>query len=120
MPRVWHLLSLFDETQNSQTMKVYINHERGTNPVVQNAVLWALECKIPVTLVYANVVFEVEVWNTFLKAMWHGLAEASKTDSGFAVKRRYPVRVITDSGSRYSTEVWFDEECRGLRYVSLY
>lgn len=110
----------FCETFYSQTMKVYINHEKGSNPVVRNAVLWAIDRKVPTTLVFDNVVFTVETWNTFLKAMWHGLAEASKTDSGFAVRKRYPVHIVTDGGSRYSTEVWFDEECRGLRYVSLY
>lgn len=101
-------------------MKVYIDHEKGTNPVVQNAVLWALDEKIPVTLVFKNVVFDVEVWDTFLRAMWHGFAVASQSDSGFAMKKRYPVNVVTDGGCRYSTEVWLDEECRGMRYVSLY
>lgn len=100
-------------------MKVYINHEKGTNPVVKNAVLWALDNKVPTSLVWNNVVFEVEVWNTFLKAMWHGFAEASKTASGFALRKKYPVQIVTDRGSRYSTDVWFDEQCRGLRYVSL-
>lgn len=120
LPRVWLLLSLFVETLNSQTMKVYINHEQGTNPVVQNAVLWALEKKIPTSLMWGNVVFDVEVWNTFLKAMWHGYCEASKTNSGFAIRKRYPVRIVTVDGTQYSTDVWLDEQCRGLRYVSLY
>lgn len=101
-------------------MKIYINHEKGTNPVIQNAVLWALDNKIHTTLLWGNVVFEVEVWDTFLRALWHGYAKASKGNSGFSMRKKYPVRIQTDTGSRYSTEVWFDEQYRGLRYVSLY
>lgn len=101
-------------------MKVIINHEKGTNPVLQNAVLWALDNKVPTSLKWGNVVFNVEVWNTFLKAMWHGFAEASKTSQGWALKKRYHVMVETDGGSLYQTEVWLDEECRGMKYVSLH
>ena len=101
-------------------MKVYINHEGGSNPVIQSAVLWALDNKVPTSLMWGNVVFDVEVWNTFLRALWHGYAEASKTDSGFAMRKRYPVQIVTDTGCQYTTDVWFDEQCRGLRYVSLY
>lgn len=101
-------------------MKVYINHEKGTNPVIQNAVLWALDNKVPTSLLWGNVVFEVKEWFTVLNALWHGYAEASKINSGFAMRKRFPVQIVTDGGRQYSTEIWFDENCNGLRYVSLY
>lgn len=101
-------------------MKVIINNEKGTNPVLQNAVIWALDKKVPITLKWNNTVFDVEVWNTFLKAMWHGFAEASKSSQDWALKKRYHVEVETDGGCLYQTEVWLDEKCRGMRYVSLH
>lgn len=100
-------------------MKISINHEKGTNPVIQHAVLWALENKIPTYLMWGNVVFEVEVWNTFLKAMWHGFAEASKGSAGFEMRKKYPVWIQTDSKNTYQTSIWLDEQCRGLRYACL-
>lgn len=100
-------------------MKVYINHEKGTNPVIQNAVLWALDNKIPTSLVFGNVMFTCDVWNEFLKAMWHGFSEASKASHGWAMRRKYEVVIVTDKGRRYVTQLWLDENCRGLRYACL-
>lgn len=108
------------ETLNSQTMKVYINHEEGTNPVIQNALFYALDHKIHTHLVFKQVVFEVPVWNDFLRAMWHGFSEASKISEGWAMEKKYPVRILTDGGGMYDTELWLDEECRGMHYVSLH
>lgn len=100
-------------------MKVYINHEKGTNPVIQNAVYWALDNKIQTSLVFGNVIFSCDVWNEFLKAMWHGFAEASKSYCGWAMRRKYDVVIVTDKGSRYVTRLWLDEDCIGLRYACL-
>lgn len=100
-------------------MKIYINHEKGTNPVIQNAVLWALDNKIPTTLVWGNVQLSCETWNQFIKAMWHGFCEASKASHGFAMRRKYDVTIVTDKGSRYLTQIWMDEDCRGLRCARL-
>lgn len=100
-------------------MKIYINHEKGTNPVIQNAVHWALDNKIPVTLDSGAVQFTCDVWNEFLKAMWHGFAVASEVSAGWALKKMYDVVIMTDKGSQYITQVWLDEDCRGLRYACL-
>ena len=100
-------------------MKIYINQEKGSNPVIQNAVLWALDNKIPMKLVFGNVQFTCETWNQFLKAMWHGFTEASKASNGWAMRRKYDVTLVTDKGNRYLTKVWLDDEYRGLHYACL-
>lgn len=101
-------------------MKVYINYEKGSNPVVLNAKILALARKIPTYHEYECVVFKVYTWTTFLRLMWHGFAIASKDSCGFAMKKRYFVQVQTDGGNLYQTEVWLDEQSGGVRYVSLY
>lgn len=64
--------------------------------------------------------FEVEDWNQFLHIVWDALAELSRFNELNADNTRLPVLVEMSDNRQYNTNVWFDTEYKGLRYVSLY
>lgn len=100
-------------------MVVSIQHERGTNPVVQNTIQAALERHIKTRLVFEMVRFEVGTFNEFLSCLWHGFSEASKVSQGWAMYKSYEVIVYHDNGICYHCFVRLDDDFKGLRYGSL-
>lgn len=64
--------------------------------------------------------FKVDDWNQFLHILWHAYSTLSMEEVPSALEGRLGVSVVMDSGKEYNTQVWFDKDCRGLRYVSLY
>lgn len=100
-------------------MVISINHEQGTNPVIQNTVQAALERHIKTTLVFAMVRFEVSTFNEFLSCLWHGFSEASKVSQGWAIHKSYEVIVHHDNGVYYHCFVRLDDDYKGLRYGCL-
>ena len=64
------------------------------------------------------VSFEVETWSDFLRLVWTACAECSRDSRGREIEKRLPVS-INFHGKAFYTQVWFDPETKGLRYVSL-
>lgn len=64
--------------------------------------------------------FEVDEWNQFLHIVWNALSELSRFNALNADNTRLPVLVEMSDARQYNTNVWFDKEYKGLRYVSLY
>lgn len=64
------------------------------------------------------VSFEVDTWTDFLHIVWSAVAECTKDSRGSEALMRLPVS-INFNGKAYFTQVWFDPEVKGLRYVSL-
>lgn len=64
------------------------------------------------------VSFEVDTWYDFLRIVWTACADCSRDSRGQEIEKRLPVS-INFNGQAYYTQVWFDSETKGLRYVSL-
>ena len=65
-----------------------------------------------------SVYFEVDEWSDFLNIVWSACAECSRDSRGQEIVKRLPVYVHYHL-KWYYTQVWFDPETKGLRYVSL-
>ena len=64
------------------------------------------------------VYFEVDEWSDFLRIVWSAVAECTRDSRGSETLERIPV-TINFHGKAFYTQVWFDPEVKGLRYVSL-
>lgn len=64
------------------------------------------------------VSFEVDEWEEFLRLVSIACAECSRDSRGKLISIRMPV-AITYKGVTYHTQVWYDSDARGIRYVSL-
>lgn len=64
------------------------------------------------------VSFEVDEWEEFLKLVSTACAECSHDSRGQSICIRMPIS-ITYKGETYTTQVWYDNDVRGIRYVSL-
>lgn len=64
------------------------------------------------------VSFDVERWEDFLRVVWHACADCSRDSRGQEIEKRLPVS-IHYNGKIFGTQVWYDVETAGLRYVSL-
>lgn len=62
--------------------------------------------------------FEVDEWLEFLHIYWRACAECSRDDRGYDIETPMHVGIVF-KGHPYRTKVWYDKECKGLRYVSL-
>ena len=71
------------------------------------------------TVSHPFVSFEVDDWMEFLKMYWHVCAEFSRDSRGYLMLDRTPIKITLSDGRVFETEVWFDAESKGLRYVSL-
>lgn len=65
------------------------------------------------------VYFEVKDWEQFLHIVWNAYADFSRDDRGQFITDKLPVSVEYKDHT-YETKVWYDPDCKGLRYVSLY
>ena len=65
-----------------------------------------------------SVHFEVENWSEFLHIVWSACAECSSDSRGQEIVKRLPVYIKYNEKWFY-TQVWYDPEVKGLRYVSL-
>ena len=63
--------------------------------------------------------FRVAEWTDFLHIVWRAYYACSHDGRGSLMAQRMPVRVILDDGREYDTHVWYDEDDRCLKYVSL-
>ena len=64
------------------------------------------------------VYFAVERWEDFLRVVWRACADCSRDARGQEIVKRIPVS-IHYNGKVFGTQVWYDVESKGLRYVSL-
>lgn len=64
------------------------------------------------------VSFEVDEWEEFLKIVSTACAECSRDSRGQLISIRMPVSIIY-KGETYTTQIWYDNDARGIRYVSL-
>jgi len=62
--------------------------------------------------------FEVEEWKEFLHIYWNACAECSRDKRGIDIEKPLHVGLIY-KGKPFRTKVWYDRECKGLRYVCL-
>lgn len=99
-------------------MIVTISYEKGSNPVLVAACEMAIERRMPVSMVYGSLRISAVEFRDFLSCIWHGFAEASKGNHGWAMRRRYECVVVMPNESRYN--VWFqlDEDLKGIHYGS--
>ena len=65
-----------------------------------------------------SVYINVDAWSEFLRIVWSACAECSRDSRGQEIVKRLPV-TINFHGKAYYTHVWYDQEVKGLRYVSL-
>ena len=63
--------------------------------------------------------FRVSEWSEFLHIVWRAYCECSRDGRGSLMSQRMPVHVILDDGREFDTQVWYDEDERCLKYVSL-
>lgn len=64
--------------------------------------------------------FKVDDWTQFLHILWCAYSTLSMEEVPSTLDGRLGVSVVMDNGNEYKTQVWYDKECGGLRYVSLY
>lgn len=64
------------------------------------------------------VSFEVDEWEEFLKLVATACAECTRDARGQLISIRMPIS-ITYKGKKYTTQVWYDNDMRGIRYVSI-
>lgn len=64
------------------------------------------------------VSLEVDVWSDFLRIVWSACSECSRDSRGQEIVKRLPIS-INFHGKAYYTQVWYDPETKGLRYVSI-
>lgn len=100
-------------------MIVSIQHEQGTNPVVNEAVLAAMDLKIKTSLVFSMVKFNVDAFEEFLRCMLRAFAFCSKISCGWAMRKSYEILVDLPDGRRYRCFLRFDEDKKGITYGSL-
>ena len=101
-------------------MKIKMLNKHGRN-AVQNALVDALmSARKPVQIEKLFIRFDVDEWRTFLSLLWLAYAAASRQSDGEAMRSRYRVSLTMENGKEYHTDVWFDEEEKCIRYVSLY
>lgn len=101
-------------------MKIKMLNKHGRN-AVQNAIVEALlAARKPIQIEQLFIRFEVEDWTMFLSMLWLAYAAASCKSDGEAMRSKYRVSVTMGNGKEYHTDVWYDEEERCIRYVSLY
>ena len=95
-------------------------NKHGQN-AVQNALVAALlSARKPVQIEKLFISFDVNEWRTFLSMLWLAYAAASRQSDGDAMRSRYRVSVTMEHGKMYHTDVWFDEDEKCIRYVSIY
>lgn len=63
--------------------------------------------------------FRVAEWTEFLHIVWKAYCVCSRDGRGSLMSQRLPVRIILDDAREYDTQVWYDEDERSLKYVSL-
>ena len=90
------------------------------NPLKIAIVDIALSRGLIVSMVHPFVKLSVPEWGEFLSIAWSAMAVVSRTYDGRWLSIRIPVSVILDDGRKFSTMVWYDDETKGIRYVSLY
>lgn len=64
------------------------------------------------------VSIEVDEWHDFLRIVSSACAECSRDGRGQLMSVRMPISV-TYKGTEYHTQIWYDNDARGIRYVSL-
>ena len=100
-------------------MKIKMLNKHGRN-AVQNALVGALlSARKPIQIEKLFIRFDVDEWRTFLSLLWLAYAAASRQSDGDSMRSRYRVSLTMENGKEYQTDVWFDEEERCIRYVSL-
>lgn len=101
-------------------MIIKMMNKHGRN-AVQNALVDALlSARKPIQIEKLFIRFHVDEWRTFLSLLWLAYAAASRQSDGEAMRSRYRVSILMENDKVYHTDVWFDEEERCIRYVSLY
>lgn len=78
----------------------------------------ALNAGLKLRISHPFVHLEIDEWSRFLLIVWSACAECSRDSRGQDIVKRLPV-TINYNGKAYYTQVWFDPETKGLRYVSL-
>lgn len=78
----------------------------------------ALNSGIILRISHPFVRLKVDTWAEFLRIIWCACAECSRDSRGQEIVKRLPV-TINFNGKAFYTQVWFDPEVKGLRYVSL-
>lgn len=63
--------------------------------------------------------FRVAEWSDFLHIVWQAYCACSRDGRGSLMTQRMPVYVILDDAREFYTQVWYDEDDRCLKYVSL-
>lgn len=101
-------------------MKVQFTKEHGCNPFKSAIVAAAIDVHVLVRMNECFVSFEVSDWSEFLHLVWLAAAECSRDHRGQWMVERTPLSVLLEDGRKFSTFIWYDEETKGLRYVSLY
>ena len=100
------------------TIKIF-----NPNPVwilKNHLILSALHAGISVRFSGLWFMFKVVDWSQFLHILWRAYSTLSMEEVSSALEGRLSVSVVMDNGNEYNTHVWFDKDCGGLRYVSLY
>lgn len=65
------------------------------------------------------IYFDVPDWQFFCSLVYHTYCRFSRDYRGAFITKRVGVTVIMPDGREFHTYVWYDEETKGLRYVSL-
>lgn len=63
--------------------------------------------------------FRVSEWVEFIHIVWLAYFACSHDGRGTIMSQRVPVHVILEDGREFDTQVWYDDDDRCLRYVSL-
>lgn len=101
-------------------MKIKMLNKHGRN-AVQNALVDALlSARKPIQIEKLFIRFDVDEWRTFLSLLWLAYAAASRQSDGESMRSRYRVSLTMENGREYHTDVWYDEDEKCIRYVSLY
>lgn len=101
-------------------MKIRILNGTSGRKVNAAVMAAALNSGITLTTQHPFCWFEVDDWSQFLHIVWDALAELSRFNALSADNSKLPVLVEMSDERQYHTNVWFDTEYKGLRYVSLY
>lgn len=71
---------------------------------------------------YSNnpfVRFRVEEWDEFIHIVWLAYFACSHDGRGSLMSEKLSVGITMEDGRNFHTQVWYDEDDRCLRYVSL-
>lgn len=74
-------------------------------------------CKLYATNPFVR--FRVAEWTDFLRIVWRAYCECSRDGRGALMSEKMPVNIIMEDGRVFNTKVWYDEDERCLKYVSL-